>query len=524
MRQEPSLNPETADDQQVSPLPHPVDQLLQDYRQKYGLSADPFGADPYFPFFTGGERREIVDQVIHIYQFGQGMPVVLGERGIGKTRLALAITEALGEDTVCFISAVPTLNAQNLLQEVAQHFGVDPSGNVQQLSVDLGNLNESTGDDGLAMVVIDNAHDLDDATLIAIENLVKDTDPNGSGVRPVLIGDLSLASRLQALEVPGVMITDCYLEAFSLAESVDYLNFRMEMADYLGPEMFTEETVEPWWRQSHGQLAVLHRYAQEHLLEAMMPPLPTRRPFPVVHIIAIAVLGGAVLMTLLYAGDKGVDNQQEIQSVPINAQQLPPQVAPTTTDMPPAEQPVAEALNPIADESLPAIAEPVPQQVFEPVPETVSESRPTASAQPVEEKVLEQPSTSAVATPRTSAPAPSASVLPDSRRPVPEPKVSSSLSADEEMLLSWQESDYTLQLLGVSNEKAARDYIARQPNRDDLLMFKTTRQGKDWFVVIAGRYRNAAAARSAVSSLPPEQAKAGPWARELKGIQKEIER
>src|SRR5690606_35008044 len=72
------------------------DHALEDYRQRYGLAVDPFGADPYFPFFTGSQRRELLDQVIHICQFGQGIPIVAGERGVGKTRLALAIYETLG--------------------------------------------------------------------------------------------------------------------------------------------------------------------------------------------------------------------------------------------------------------------------------------------------------------------------------------------------------------------------------------------------------------------------------------------
>src|SRR5690606_5215047 len=98
------------------------------------------------------------------------------------------------------------------------------------------------------------------------------------------------------------------------------------------------------------------------------------------------------------------------------------------------------------------------------------------------------------------------------------------LSADEEALMSWNEKDYTLHLLGVSTEKAAWDFIANQLNQEDLLMFKSTRQGEDWFVVVAGRYPSAAAAKAAVSNLPQEQARGGPWARELRAIQKEIQR
>jgi len=96
-----------------------------------------------------------------------------------------------------------------------------------------------------------------------------------------------------------------------------------------------------------------------------------------------------------------------------------------------------------------------------------------------------------------------------------------SFSVDEQTLLSWKETDYTLQLLGVSTERAAVGYILAQPNRDELLMFRTLRQGKDWFVVVAGRFSDSASAKAAIENLPTHQAK-DVWVRSLGGIQADI--
>jgi DamX protein len=76
--------------------------------------------------------------------------------------------------------------------------------------------------------------------------------------------------------------------------------------------------------------------------------------------------------------------------------------------------------------------------------------------------------------------------------------------------------------LGVSNQNAARDFIAAQSNKSDLLMFKSRRQGKDWFVVITGRFASSAQARQAIAKLPAAQRDAGPWPRDVKTIQAEI--
>jgi DamX protein len=97
-----------------------------------------------------------------------------------------------------------------------------------------------------------------------------------------------------------------------------------------------------------------------------------------------------------------------------------------------------------------------------------------------------------------------------------------SYSEQEKTILSWDGADYTLQLVGLSSEKAARDFIAVQSNKKDLLLFKSKRQGKDWFVVVTGRYPSSAKARQAAQLLPEDQKKAAPWPREVKVIQKEI--
>jgi DamX protein len=75
--------------------------------------------------------------------------------------------------------------------------------------------------------------------------------------------------------------------------------------------------------------------------------------------------------------------------------------------------------------------------------------------------------------------------------------------------------------LGVSTERAAVGYILAQPNRDELLMFRTLRQGKDWFVVVAGRFSDSASAKAAIENLPTHQAK-DVWVRSLGGIQADI--
>src|SRR5690606_19901740 len=123
------------------------------------------------------------------------------------------------------------------------------------------------------------------------------------------------------LDMQDVMINDFPLAPFTLHETVDYLNFRMEMADYLGPEIFNESLVEPWWREAQGQLPIIHEYARSCLLESVIPQEnANKKSFPMLHIVAAAVLGAIFLMTFFYSSDDEEPAGDQIfsQPLPIN--------------------------------------------------------------------------------------------------------------------------------------------------------------------------------------------------------------
>lgn len=539
------------------------DQLLADYRQRYGLSEDPFAHDYSFPLFTGAGRRQLLDQLLHLCQFSNSVLTVLGEDGVGKTRIAHAFMDSLSDqDKICFLSVRSGQSLDQILLSIIQTFGInagnEPSTEQLLASLEAFIAEEAvTDDEGLAVVVLDNAHLLDDQTLSVITSLLNNF-PQQNRLHLALFGEPQLMRRLERLSPETLLINDLHLQPFGLLETVDYLNFRMEMADYLGPEIFTESLVEPWWRQTQGQLSALHELAQERLLETVTTSSPSgRRPLPVVHIVALSMLIAIVGVVFLYMGD-------DEQPVPANPAQIAPATAPaataasaasteadntalSSTDTPvkpllqslpqplqpnqqaqaqpqpiPAAQPVVDAAatsSELPKEEIVPLAQ-LPSVPAQPV-QSLPEPAPVEQAKPVSPPPTVQPDTQPATQPTEVR---VAKAEPEVAKPAIKSVSTAGIagSSQERAILSWKPTEYTIQLLGVSTEKAARDFVAAQANKKDLLVFKSKRQGRDWFVVITGRYSNSAQARQAIVNLPAAQRDAGPWPRDIKTIQNEI--
>jgi DamX protein len=255
-------------------IPYSAPEPLADYHQHYGLASDPFSDDPEFPFFGGGQRRLLLEHLLEQTQSSSSLLAVLGPTGVGKTRMAHALVQAFsGEQNVCHVKAQPGYRAEQILGDISRSFGITGAAlhSEGQILVGLRSFIQSSDDsDGLILLVVDDAHHLDEQTLGALLSLLQ-----GQGgarrLHMVFFALPELVDHLDRFGMHDVPVYDLYLEPLSLTEATDYLNFRLEMADYLGPELFNEARVDPWWRQSAGDLTRLHDCAHQWLMGSATP-------------------------------------------------------------------------------------------------------------------------------------------------------------------------------------------------------------------------------------------------------------
>ncbi|MGD8175933.1 SPOR domain-containing protein [Marinimicrobium sp. ARAG 43.8] len=515
-----------------SATPDDRDAPLADYRQYYGLSDDPFRDDPDFPFFGGGGRRALLEQLQHLCQFSASLLAVLGKPEVGKSRVALELANGFGaSDEICLLNAEPGAGAADILSHMARHFAlpVEDNASVGRLLAALRHFAQVTDEeDCLALTIIDDAHHLDEQTLGALISLLQGQEASSRRLHIVLFAEPDMVTRLDQFNMHDVLIHDFDLPPFTVEEAADYLNFRMEMSDYMGPEVFNEAKVEPWWREAGGRLRTLHERARQALLESVTPDAPEREsrggsPLPLVHIVVVAVLLGVLLMVFLYSGSEDSDDEEVARLTEDRDTQtltLPSRNSEEASGTSGEALPLAEQATDPADD----------RDTLSPSP--LQSDAAEASAPDTVEDSSQNRTTPNRATPDRSSQEKAASSQPEPQgevesqpEPEPEPEHASvpNIPEDEQVLLSWRASEYTLQLLGTGTRASVERYVSEQSNRQQLLIFESRRQGKPWFVVVTGRYSSTSQARAAISGLPAGQREGGPWPRAVGDIQDEIE-
>jgi DamX protein len=95
----------------------------------------------------------------------------------------------------------------------------------------------------------------------------------------------------------------------------------------------------------------------------------------------------------------------------------------------------------------------------------------------------------------------------------------------EKWLLSQDGRAYTVQIVGVSNEKSMLDFIKRNGmlKQNEMAFYESTFRGKPWFQLLYGIYPDKQTARLAANELPENIRQAGPWIRRMAAVQKAIE-
>ncbi|MBI3865996.1 MAG: AAA family ATPase [Planctomycetia bacterium] len=207
------------------------------YEAYFNLPKRPFSATPDPTCFFATEAvQELLDQLVLRAESGEGIGVVTGAAGTGKTLLCRRIAAELAPRmTPVFIANANFPTRRALLQSILFELGRKYCGLEEQelrLAV-FGLLRELTLMGRGAVLIIDEAHLLNDRLLEELRLLACLAEEDQPLARVILAGQEALEERLTspALEALNQRIAcQLYLDSLSRGESIGYIAHRISWA------------------------------------------------------------------------------------------------------------------------------------------------------------------------------------------------------------------------------------------------------------------------------------------------------
>ena len=251
------------------------------YEAFFQLSRRPFSvtADPSCCFTPEPVQEALAELALRV-ECGQGIGILTAAPGTGKTLLCHRLIAALRERFVpVFIpnSSFPAPRA--LLQAILFELG-HPYGGLdeQELRLELvGAVRRIAHEGRHLLLVIDEAHLLNDLLLEEVRLLANLAEGGDPLVRVMLSGQLLLEERLTspALESLNQRVAcHVYLDAFTRQESIDYLNFRLNWAGSESRQIFTPAALDVIAHVCNGLPRCINQLCDHSMLLAFVAESP----------------------------------------------------------------------------------------------------------------------------------------------------------------------------------------------------------------------------------------------------------
>ena len=124
---------------------------------------------------------------------------------------------------------------------------------------------------------------------------------------------------------------------------------------------------------------------------------------------------------------------------------------------------------------------------------------------------------------KTAAPSVAPSVA-TTAKPAAKPAASSNsnLSGFEKELMRYAANTYTIQILGSHSEANVKKFVTDKALTQKHGYYETRHENKPWFVVVAGNFRDRAAANAVIDQLPASLRSMQPWIRSVADVQRDI--
>jgi len=244
------------------------------YKRFFGLRDNPFNInpDPRYLFLTPQTRRAL-DQLTYGIQTRQGLIVLTGEVGTGKTTVINRLRAWLHQQEMptAFIFN-SHLGTGQLFDYMLADFGVPPAVQSNDNATRLNQWLLSRHRAGeLPVLIVDEAQGLPTDVLEEIRMLLNWETPEERLLQIVLAGQPELEAKLNC---PGLrqlkqrVAFRCRTTALTLQETYDYIQSRLKTAGAQGKQIFASEAVQAVYFYSRGIPRVINLLCEHALINA----------------------------------------------------------------------------------------------------------------------------------------------------------------------------------------------------------------------------------------------------------------
>ncbi len=239
-----------------------------------------FGETRDTRFFFGGEQSgSVLDALVGLVTGGDmGLGLVVGEPGCGKTLLRSELHRRLGDlDCVCVTLENGWLDFDETLLELLSQLegrrvqSAEFPGRYDRLAAVKQSLLERVVRAGRHLaLLIDEAQQLDDATLEGIRLLTNISAERQNFMTPILFGQPSLADRVEACSslVSRIRMTH-RIQPLSESGTAAYVRHRIAVATGEGEGPFTTDALRILHRESGGLPRIINQRCKS-ILEAAL--------------------------------------------------------------------------------------------------------------------------------------------------------------------------------------------------------------------------------------------------------------
>lgn len=241
----------------------------------FGLRENPFHVSPDPRFYHSTPAHDsAMNELLFGVQSKQGLSILTGEAGTGKTSILNAILESLEQRSISTSYVFHSvLEPEELLEFILRDFGVpyrSPRRGDLVHTLHLWLIERNNAGDS-PVLIVDEAQSLSLETLDELRLLLNLESPRGKLLQVILAGQSELEEKLRRPELRQLrqrVVFHCKLPVFSEPQTTLYVQSRLAAAGFSGSDLFPPETLKRIHLHSRGIPRVINLICEHALITA----------------------------------------------------------------------------------------------------------------------------------------------------------------------------------------------------------------------------------------------------------------